>query len=299
VRHPLPVLLVLGSAAVSAGARSFVVIGQWVAHQPAQVLAGLGVLGPGPAEPTIRGARSTRTEAPHLVAAFDHDAGTVLGQVQVPAKSNEIPAVRTLLASLELAGCVVTVDAMHTQHGSATAITRAGGDYVFTVKANQRSLFAACKNLPWAQVRAHSHVSTGHGRRTRRTIKVLAAPARVGFTGATQIAQVPRSLTRAGRKSVEVVHLITCADHHAAPPATLAAWIQDHWGIQNQLHRVRDVSYDEDRPQVRTANAPHVMATLRNTAISLLRITGATNIAAGLRQHAHDPDLALTILLTS
>jgi predicted transposase YbfD/YdcC len=252
---------VLGSAAVPAGARSFVVIGQWVAHQPAQVLAGLGVLGPGPAEPTIRGARSTRTEAPHPVAAFDHDAGTVLGQVQVPAKSNEIPAVRTLLASLDLAGCVVTVDAMHTQHGSATAITRAGGDYVFTVKANQRSLFAACKNLPWAQV--------------------------------------PRSLTRAARKSVEVVHLITCADHHAAPPATLAAWIQDHWGIQNQLHRVRDVSFDEDRPQVRTANAPHVMATLRNTAISLLRITGATNIAAGLRQHAQDPDLALTILLTS
>lgn len=116
LRHPLPVLLVLGLAAVLAGARSFVVIGEWVAHQPAQVLAGLGVLGPGPAESTIRrafvrvdadaldqaigafiwtrtkvvgarrvialdgktvcGARGTRTDAPHLVAAFDHDDGT-------------------------------------------------------------------------------------------------------------------------------------------------------------------------------------------------------------------------------
>ncbi len=338
VRHSLPVLLVLGLAAVLAGARSFVVIGEWVAHQPAQLLAGLGVLGAVPAESTIRrafarvdadvldqvigaymwtrttvvgarrvialdgktvrGARGTRTDAPHLVAAFDHDAGTVLGQVAIAAKSNEIPAVRTLLASFDLAGCVVTVDAMHTQRDTAAAITGAGGDYVFTVKANQRSLFAACKNLPWAQVPAHSSLSTGHGRRARRTIKVVTAPAWVRFSGAAQIAQVRRTVTRAGRKSVEVVYVITSADHTTAPPATLAAWIQGHWGIENQLHWVRDVSFDEDRSQVRTGNAPRVMATLRNTVISLLRVTGWTNIAAGLRHHARDPNRPITLLLT-
>jgi len=81
-------------------------------------------------------------------------------------------------------------------------------------------------------------------------------------------------VTRAGNKTVEVVHLITSADHHAAPPATLAAWVQGHWGIQNSLHWVRDVSFDEDRSQVRTGNPPHVMATMRNTAISLLRLSG-------------------------
>ena len=102
-----------------------------------------------------------RTSLPRSTVG-KHDAGTVLGQVQVAAKSNEIPAVRTLLASFDLAGCVVTVDAMHTQHDTAKAITDAGGDYVFTVKANQRHLFAACKKLPWAQVPAHSTVSTGH-----------------------------------------------------------------------------------------------------------------------------------------
>jgi predicted transposase YbfD/YdcC len=338
VRHPLPVLLAVGLAAVLAGARSFVVIGEWVAHQPAQVLAGLGVLGPGPAESTIRrafarvdadvldqvigaimwtrtnvvgarrvialdgktvrGARGTRTDAPHLVAAFDHDAGTVLGQVATAAKSNEIPAVRTLLASFDLAGAVITVDAMHTQHDTATAITDAGGDYVFTVKANQRSLFAACKKLPWAQVPRHSSVSTGHGRRARRTIKVVTAPAWVQFPGAAQVAQVRRTVTRAGRKSVEVVYLISSADHRAAPPATLAAWVQGHWGIENQLHWVRDVSFDEDRSQVRTGNAPRVMATLRNTVISLLQITGWTNIAAGLRHHARDPNRPVKLLLT-
>ena len=193
---------------------------------------------------TVRGARTANAAAPHLVAAFDHTAGTVLGQLAVPAKSNEIPAVRNLLATFDLTAVVVTVDAMHTQTDTATTITAAGGDYVFTVKKNQPSLHAACKDLPWADVPAHRVTSTGHGRRVTRTIKVVTAPAWVHFAGAAQIAQVRRTVTRGGKKSVEVVYLISSADHHAAPPATLAAWVQGHWGIENRLHWVRDVTYD-------------------------------------------------------
>ena len=247
---------------------------------------------------TVRGARTANAVAPHLVAAFDHTAGAVLGQVAVAAKSNEIPAVRDLLATFDLKAVVVTVDAMHTQTDTATAITAAGGDYVFTVKKNQPGLHAACKNLPWKDVPAHRVTSTGHGRRVTRTIKVIDAPDWVTFAGAAQLAQVRRTVTRAGKKSVEVVYLITSADHQAAPPATLAAWIQGHWGIENRLHWCRDVTFDEDRSQIRTGNAPQVMATVRNTAISLLRLTGWTNIAAGLRHHAAHPDQAITCLLT-
>jgi len=247
---------------------------------------------------TVRGARTANTVAPHLVAAFDHTSGTVLGQVAVAAKSNEIPAVRDLLATFDLTAVVVTLDAMHTQSDTATAITSAGGDYVFTVKKNQPSLHAACKDLPWKNVPAHRVTSTGHGRRATRTIKVVTAPAWVEFPGATQIAQVRRTVTKAGKKSVEVVYLITSADHHDAPPATLAAWVQGHWGIENRLHWCRDVVFDEDRSHVRTGKAPQVMATMRNTAISLLRLTGWTNIAKGLRHHARHPDQAITRLLT-
>ncbi len=89
---------------------------------------------------------------------------------------------------------------------------------------------------PWKDVPAHRVTSTGHGRRVTRTIKVVAAPAWVNFPGATQIAQVRRTVTRGQKKSVEVVYLITSADHHDAPPATLAGWIQGHWGIENRLH---------------------------------------------------------------
>ena len=247
---------------------------------------------------TVRGGRTSNAVAPHLVAAFDHATGTVLGQVAVAAKSNEIPAVRDLLACFDLTGVVVTVDAMHTQSETAQAIIDAGGDYLLTVKKNQPTLHRACKDLPWNNVPSHRVTTRGHGRRVTRTIKVVTAPVWVHFAGAAQVAQVRRTVTRGGRKSVEVVYLITSADHQAAPPATLAAWVQGHWGIENRLHWVRDVTYDEDRSQVRTGNSPQVMATLRNTAISLLRQAGWTNIAAALRHHAAHPDQTITCLLT-
>jgi predicted transposase YbfD/YdcC len=248
---------------------------------------------------TVRGARTAARAAPHLVSVFDHASGTVLGQLATAAKSNEIPTVRALLAGLDLTDVVVTVDAMHTQTDTATAITGAHGDYVFTVKANQPGLYAACKHLPWREVGEHSTVTTGHGRRVRRTIKVVEAPAWITFTGAAQVAQIRRTTTRGGKKTVEVVYVITSAGHRTAPPPVLASWVQGHWGIENRAHWVRDVVYDEDRSQVRTGNAPQVMATLRNTAISLLRLSGATSIATALRHHAACTGRPITLLLAS
>lgn len=248
---------------------------------------------------TTRGARTREHPAPHLVSAMDHATGTVVGQLAVAAKSNEIPAVRTLLATFDLAGVVVTLDAMHTQTDTADLILTAGGDYVFTVKANQPSLYAACKALPWKDVPAYSATQLGHGRRTTRTIKAVQAPAWIGLAGARQVAQIRRTTTRNGKKSVEVVYVITSTDHQNAPPPTLAAWVQGHWGIENRCHWVRDVTYDEDRSRARTGQAPQVMACLRNTAISLLRLAGHTNIAVALRHHAARPDRPITLLLTS
>ncbi len=247
---------------------------------------------------TVRGARTATSTAPHLVAAFDHTTGTVVGQVAVAAKSNEIPAVRGLLACFDLTGVIVTVDAMHTQTDTATTITTAGGHYVFTVKGNTPTLHRQLKALPWKDVPAHSATLTSHGRRATRTIKSITAPAWIGFAGATQVAQVRRTVTTKGSRSVEVVYLVTSADHTTALPGVLAAWVQGHWGIENRLHWVRDVSFDEDRSQVRTGHAPRIMATLRNTAISVLRLTGWDNIAAALRHHARNPDRALTCMLT-
>jgi len=337
-RHPLAGLLAVGIAAVIAGSRSFAAIGQWAADAGPEALAALGAAR-GPAEEstfrrtftlvsgdvldrvlgawlhtramraggrlviaidgkTVRGAKNKAGKAPHLVAALAHGIGAVLGQVAVDEKSNEIPAVRDLLkAFASLASAVLTIDAMHTQSDTAQVILGRGADYVMTVKGNMPTLYRKLKKLPWAAIPATSAVSTGHGRRARRTIKVMLVPAWIEFDGAARSRSWRRTVTKNGKKTVEVVYLIT-SDRDAGP-ATLAAWVRGHWEIENRLHWVRDVTYQEDKSLVRTGNAPRVMASLRSLAISLLRLDGQTNIAAANRHHARDPQRTLQLLQTA
>src|SRR5256885_1136635 len=134
-------------------------------------------------------------------------------------------------------------------------------------------------------------------RRPRRTIKAALAPAWIGFDGAAQVAQLRRTVTQNGKKTVEVVYLIT--SDKDVDPATLAGWVRSHWKIENCLHWVRDVTYLEDKSLVRTGNAPRVMASLRSLAISLLRLDGQDNIAAANRHHARDPQRTLKLLQTA
>jgi predicted transposase YbfD/YdcC len=96
----------------------------------------------------------------------------------VDAKSNEIPAVRELFRTFtSLAGAVITIDALYTQHDTAQVILARQADYVITAKANTPTLYRQLKKLPWAAVPSVSSVTTGHGRRARRTIKAALAPA--------------------------------------------------------------------------------------------------------------------------
>jgi predicted transposase YbfD/YdcC len=127
---------------------------------------------------------------------------------------------------------------MHTQTDTAQAILARHADCVMTVKANMPTPYRQLKKLPWAEIPAISSVTTDHGRRARRTIKAALAPAWIGFSGAAQVAQLRRTVTRNGKKTVEVVYLIT-SDRDASP-ATLAAWVRGHWHIENKLHRASE-----------------------------------------------------------
>jgi predicted transposase YbfD/YdcC len=151
---------------------------------------------------------------------------------------------------------------MHTQTDTAKVILARRADYVMTVKASMPTLYKQLKKLPWAAIPAASSVGKDHGRQARRTIKAALAPAWTGFDGAAQVAQLRRTVTQNGKKTVEVVYLIT--SDKDVDPATLAAWVRSHWKIENCLHRVRDVTYLEDKSLVRTGNAPRVMASLRS-----------------------------------
>jgi hypothetical protein len=100
-----------------------------------------------------------------------------------------------------------------------------------------------------------------------------------------------------GRKSTEeTVYGVTSLSVRHASPAQLLAYNRGHWQIENRLHHVRDMTYDEDRSQVRRQRRPHTMATLRNVAISLLRLAGAENIAAATRHLSRQPERPLRLL---
>lgn len=155
---------------------------------------------------TMRAARTSKDPAPHLLAALDHATGAVLTQQRVADKSNEIPSLPVLLEPLDMDGAVVTADAMHTQVDTAQWITRRGGHYLLTVKGNQKTLHRTLKALPWKNVPSFSSVDTSHGRRVRRTVKAVDAPAWVDFPAAAQVLQVRRTRTIKSRKHVEVVY---------------------------------------------------------------------------------------------
>lgn len=338
-RHPVRALVAVALCAVLTGARSFTAIAEWARDAGRTRLRRLGMMRRAADEATfrrvltrldpaalqeafgvwsltrarcsggrrvyaidgksLRGARKKGAARAFLVAALDHATGTVAAQTAVDTKGSEITAARVLIGLLDLTGAVLTLDALHTNNATASQILAAGAHYVLTVKGNSRLLFRMLKALPWAQIPATTTTETGQGRRATRTIKVLDAPAWIEFTGAAQVAQLRRTVTRKGKKTVEVVYLVTSADARTASSETLATWAHTHWSIENRLHWVRDVTFDEDRCQIHTGHAPQNMAALRNTAIAILRHAGWDNIAQALRHHARDIDRPIHALLQS
>lgn len=235
-----------------------------------------------------------------LMAALDHQYGTVLGQEAVGAKTNEIPHLPNLLDQLgDLTDTVITVDALHTLAQQAEAITSRGGQYLFTVKTNARALYNSIDSVGWSRRTAqYHHQEKAHGRICSWHLTVAPAHARIGFPKAAQVMRLHRTrATRGhlGETTGEIVYLITSLPANAASPAQLAQLIRGHWCIENRLHWVRDTAYREDTSQVRTNTAARAMATIRNLAISIHRLAGHTNITATLRAYARNPELALEI----
>jgi predicted transposase YbfD/YdcC len=153
----------------------------------------------------------------------------------------------------------------------------------------------------WPQPTTAETVELGHGRIERRRLSALSVPAGqagINWPGRAQVGRVEREVTfkKSGKQRAETVYGITSAQSTEADAACLLSLVRGHWFLENGSHWVRDVTFDEDRSQVRTGRVPQVMAALRNTAIGLLRSTGATNIAASCRYYAARPWEALALL---
>ena len=258
----------------------------------------------------IRGAARHNPGAKHLlVAAAEHRSGIVLGQEAVEDKSNEIPAVRTLVTGLDLTGRVVTLDAMHTNHHTARCLVeQCGAHYVMTaVKDNCPNLLAELAGLDWElpQVRATEHHTSdkGHGRIEKRSCRVL------DLTEHRDRAPLPhrqvafriereRRIVKTGKVEHETVHGLTSVPPDQATSQAVLALVRGHWSIENRLHHVRDVSYDEDRCRVRTGHLPRNLACLTNLAISIVRLKGCfDSLPQAHRHYARRPQDAVRQLI--
>jgi predicted transposase YbfD/YdcC len=251
---------------------------------------------------TLRGATdSLEGRQVHLFSAMVHGEGVVIARRQVGAKTNEITAFGPLLEDLDLAGALVTADAMHTQRDHARFLVEdKQADYLFQVKGNQPRLLEAVQAIDQAAFsEEHQDTTRGHGRTEHRWVRVTDAPEDLDFPHAAQIIVVERERADLDDRMIseETSYYLTSVSAERGGPPELAGHVRGHWGIENRIHWVRDVTFDEDRHQLRAGTAaPRAMATLRNLAISLLRLAGASSIAAATRWIARDTARPLALL---
>jgi predicted transposase YbfD/YdcC len=207
-----------------------------------------------------------------------------------------------VLRRLDVRGLVVTGDAQFCQTDLSRLVLRRGGHYLWTVKDNQPDLLDDLRTLfEWpapGERFAEAVASSRHGdRRERRTLRASAAlNGYLRWPHVGQVCAVERRVTRKGRTTVEAGYAITSLPPEQADARRLLELWRGHWSIENRLHWVRDVTFDEDRCQARTGSGPQVLAALRSTASFVLRRAGHPNIAAGLRHYGYHPLAALARL---
>jgi predicted transposase YbfD/YdcC len=219
----------------------------------------------------------------HLVSAWATANGLTLGQVAVGADSNEVTAIPRLIELLDLKGCVVTIDAAGCQKEIAAQIVAKEADYVLALKENQPTLYEQVSDYfleqleeegPERKLRHHREVEEGHGRsETRETFVASATKAMVASGAwlglATVVLVIRRCVDHAtGKSSDEVRYFISSLP---ARVKRLAGAVRQHWGIENGLHWVLDVAFNEDRMRQRDRNGVENLALLNRLAVSVLR----------------------------
>ncbi len=209
--------------------------------------------------------------------------------------------VRKLLDPLPIEGSVATLDALHTQQETARyLVEQKKADYVFTVKDNQPTLKKDLEDLNLVDASPqYQTIYKGHGRIEVRSIWTSQElNGYLNFPYVRQVFCIHRQVShiKKNRESYETVYGVTSLSVNQASPQLILELNRGHWSIENSLHWVRDVTFDEDRSQIRTGNAPRIFASLKNLVISIFRRCGATNIAKTLRWFSFKTHLAPALI---
>ena len=249
--------------------------------------------------------RSAGRSAVHTVSAWLSEAGLVLGQVKTGEKSNEITAIPELMQLIDIRGTTITIDAMGCQTNIAAVIKKRGGDYLLAVKDNQPTLHADIQETfedvlgdhrrpidrPSAPVETWSSVEKGHGRVEERTLHVcrdlslLSTAKRWRGLSFIAMAISVRTDLSTGKTSTDCRYFI--GSNEKASVERIATLIRRHWSIENELHWVLDMAFNEDAARHRAGDCAQNFATLRHFALNLVknapgRKLGVANTRKGL-----------------
>lgn len=230
----------------------------------------------------LRGTQGNGTLNPtlHLVSLFAVEKGLILVQQPVENKSNEITAIPKILEQIDLQGAVITIDAMGCQKDIAKKICDGGADYVLALKGNSGLIHdEVIHYFKEAEEAGHEYLEHtaftgkdgGHGRIVQRTVRCVQdiewLPQAHDWEKLKGLVEVISKRTEKGKTTTERRYYITSLD---ANGEKLARVIQDHWGIENHLHRQLDVNFAEDASSVNTGHAAENLATFRRLALNML-----------------------------
>jgi predicted transposase YbfD/YdcC len=228
----------------------------------------------------LRGAfaRGRRATPLHLVNVWASEARFAIAQRQAPNR-NEVAAALEALQLLSLDGCTVTADALHCHARMAERILASGGQYALALKPNQSALFAQARAMlqPAAAEAAEETLDHRHGRLERRRAAVVEAPklAQIhAFPGIAAVARIESDRRNGDAAETSEVRYFLLSQPW--PAARVLAIARAHWGIENALHWVLDVVFEEDKARNRKDNGPQNLAILRKLALNILR-TDQTN----------------------
>ncbi len=227
---------------------------------------------------SLRRSYDGETKMLHVISAFATETRIVLGQERVSQKSNEITAIPEMLKWLDVKGHIITIDAMGCQFKIANQIRKKGGDYIFSLKGNQSNLsddvtthFGA-KNIA-NNITSHVDYDKGHGREETRECWVIddVEWLRKKHPKWSTIKSIIKiySIRESKKTTKEVRYYISSLDD---TPEKILKSIRSHWAIENSLHWVLDMSFNEDYSRIRKGNAPYAMAIIRHVAINLLQL---------------------------